>query len=366
MSVRSFEKVSDEKVDIKKEKKKRKTERPRRLRMNNGGYIPVIQLGTYRMKKPLGPCKNALSIVDVRDQVYSYGGLDTASIYNNEDGVGQAVRAVANKGPRTREEIFVQTKLWRSQQGNGSNGKPKVAAALRASLRKLGLEYVDLWLMHWPGPGRHLSKPPVRKCTTDAGWQSMKREEIVGNDEITVPKDWTPAMRLQTWKEMAELTGKDKSVRAIGVCNFSERQLTELLAFCDKEKIIKPAVVQNECHPHLPATKVRKLCTEHGIVFQAYSSLGAGSSSLMNAKEVTRIAKKCAKTPAQVLLRWAVQHGLTIVPKTTSKDRLTENARIFDFELSTDDMTALDNLSTVEVSQNTMFGWRREFDPDHY
>ena len=326
--------------------------------------MPTVQLGTYRIKTATGPCRAALTLN--RKGCYLYSGVDTASIYGNEDGVGQAVSSIVRRGVRTRKDIFVQTKLWRSQQGLQSNGRSKIPAALRASLRKLGLDYVDLWLLHWPGPGRHLSKPPVRKCTLKEGWSSKKREQIPGNDKIKVPKDWSPEMRLETWRQMSALSGKDKSVRAVGVCNFSARQLRKLIEFCEAEKIAKPAVVQNECHPFLPATEIRAVCAQHNIVFQAYASLGSGAQSLFEASPVQKAAKCHSKSPAQVLLRWAVQKGMAVVPKTTSVGRMEENANIFDFTLSSEEMEALDSLDRGENSQNTMFCWKREFDPDEY
>lgn len=329
-------------------------------RLLTGAYIPTLQLGTYRMKTPSGPCKMALSL--------SYGGIDTASIYNNEAGCGQAVRSTINSKVRNREDIFVQTKLWRSHQGLTKSSKSKMQAALRSSLRKLDLEYIDLFLLHWPGPGRHLSKPPVRKCKDKKfGWASADRDEIPGNDEIRVPSEWTRSMRLQTYKEMALSSGPNKSVRAVGVCNFSARQLEELLQFCEKESIVKPAVVQNECHPMLPAVRVREICSEHGIVFQAYASLGSGGDTLLNHEDVKCIAKQHNRTSAQILLRWAVQQGMVIVPKTTNKERMIENSHIFDFSLTSKEMSRLNSLSNKQSeSQTTKFCWLREHDPDHY
>jgi len=328
--------------------------------------MPTVQLGTYRMKIPFGPCSQSLQIRESDDKTFLYGGIDTASIYGNEAGVGKAVRSVIAKGNRTRGEIFVQTKLWRSHQGIAPNGKSRVPGALRTSLKKLGLEYVDLWLMHWPGPGRHLSKPPVRKCTSDEGWKSEAREMIGDNKNVMVPKDWSSTMRLETWREMTALAGPGKDARAVGVCNFSAQQLERLIEFCEKENIAKPAVVQNECHPLLPARRVRDICEKHAIVFQAYASIGSGSTLLMRSKPVLKAAANHKKTPAQILLRWAVQQGMTVIPKTTHVHRLKENACIFDFVLTADEMKSLGSLERALKEQNTLFGWRRECDPGYY
>ena len=165
-------------------------------------------------------------------------------------------------------------------------------------------------------------------------------------------------MRLQTYKEMALSSGPDKTVRAVGVCNFSARQLEELIRFCEKENIVKPAVVQNECHPMLPAVRVREICSKHGIVFQAYASLGSGGDTLMNHEVVKSIAKSHDRTCAQILLRWAVQHG---AGRRTQDDKQVKNGReltYFDFTLTSKDMSKLDSLSNKQSeSQTTKFCW---------
>ena len=161
--------------------------------------------------------------------------------------------------------------------------------------------------------------------------------------------------------------GLAAGARAVGVCNFSARQLEELLAFCDAEGLPLPAVVQNECHPLLPASAVRAICRRKGIVFQAYASLGSGVLDLPANPVVVQIAAAHkGKTPAQVLLRWALQEGCVVVPKSGNAERQRENADLFDFELSESDMASLGELSVQAEGQNTMIGWLREFDPDRY
>eukprot|EP00090_Calanus_glacialis_P001178 TRINITY_DN10817_c0_g1_i1.p1 TRINITY_DN10817_c0_g1~~TRINITY_DN10817_c0_g1_i1.p1 ORF type:complete len:353 (-),score=67.78 TRINITY_DN10817_c0_g1_i1:273-1205(-) len=310
--------------------------------------MPVIQFGTYKLKgiDCYNSCISALQI--------GYRGFDTASIYDNEELVGKAVKEFTN-----REELFIQTKLWRSYQGaDPKTGKPKCDAELKKSLRKLGLDYIDLWLLHWPGPGRHLNYPPVK--------QGMTRPKTViqDNEKIKVPTDWGPEMRLQTWKFMAKHIGE--KVGSIGVCNFSVRQLQELLDYCEEESLPIPSVVQNECHPLLQGTQVRELCKSYGIVFQAYASLGAGSLGLLENPSVVKIANNLEVTPSQVLLRWAFQHECAVVPKSVNPDRQRCNIDIFNFELTKADMEELNSLETSEKGQNTMVGWLREHDPDFY
>ena len=318
------------------------------LPLNNGKTIPVVQFGTYKMK---GPDAKTAILAALRA---GYKGLDTASVYDNEKEVGEAIMASGIP----RENLFIQTKLWRSFCGRGKNGKPKCDTELNKSIKKLGTKYIDCWLMHWPGPGRHLNYPPVR--------QGMDRPKvkIEGNASKMVPEDWTPAMRLDTYKEMAKHVGSN--VKSLGVCNFSVRQLEELLAFCNANNIPKPAVVQNECHPLLIATDVRNFCAQEGIVFQAYASLGAGSLGLMDNPVVKMISANHSITPAQVLLRWGVQLGCALLPKSSNSERQKTNLDIWSFKLSEEDMLKLSSCDKSVKGQNTMAGWLREHDPDFY
>lgn len=316
--------------------------------LNSGQQMPIIQYGTYKMKGE--DCFNAV----VAALKVGYMGLDTASVYDNEKEVG---RAVVESGV-DRKKLFIQTKLWRSFVGPAKNGKPKCDAELRKSLKKLGVEMVDLWLMHWPGPGRHLNYPPVKM-----GMERPKVEKEENRDK-KVPLNWTPAMRLDTYKEMAKFVGKE--VGSLGVCNFSARQLTDLLNFCSANKLPRPAVVQNEFHPLLLAREVRDLCKKEGIVFQAYASLGAGALGLIENKVVKNIAKKVGMNEGQVLLRWGVQHGCALLPKSSKEERMKMNRDIWGFKLDKDDMGELDNLDKSKEGQNTMAGWLRENDPDYY
>jgi len=315
--------------------------------LNTGDKMPKVQFGTYKMKGE-----------DCYEGVFSaikmgYKGLDTASVYDNEEEVGKALKDVGI----SRNEVFVQTKLWRSFVGrNPKNGKPKCDAELRKSLRKLGLEYVDMWLMHWPGPGRHLNYPPVK--------QGMARPKVVmdKNKDKMVPLDWSPSMRVSTWSDMVANVGpkgSGKPVRAAGVCNFSERQLQDLLTFCEDNKLQKPSVVQNECHPFLQAKGVRSLCEKEGIIFQAYASLGAGSLGLCQDPVVKEVSSNADMSPGQVLLRWAVQNGCAVLPKSSQEKRRKENMDVLDWKLEKEDMEKLNSMEKAVAGQNTMAGWLR-------
>jgi len=331
--------------------------------------MPTVQLGVYRLKGPtvLKACQTAFSPSPSSSSSLLYSGLDTASIYGNEGQVGQVVKSVLhgnNNSKITREDLFIQTKLWRSHQGTDpKTKKSRVPGALNKSLRALGLTYVDLWLLHWPGPGRYLNSPPVR--VRKPGEAIIP---IEGNEKKMVPEDWSPAMRLETWSAMCKEMAAGRA-RAVGVCNMTERQLRELIAFAEKEGIAKPAVVQNECHPLLPATNVRQLCNDHGIVFQAFASLGSESLALVNHEVVKSVAKNVDKTPAQVLLRWAVQKGCSVLPRSSNPSRIIENApeNIEGWTLPDDEMERLDALEDKAAKgQTTMASWFREYDPEVY
>ena len=244
--------------------------------------------------------------------------------------------------------------------GAGKNGKPLCDAELRKSLKRLGTAYIDLWLMHWPGPGRHLNYPPVRMG------MDRPKQLIPGNEKKRVPENWTPELRLETYKYMSKHVSPSGPVRALGVCNFSLRQMKDLVAFCDVEKIPRPALLQNECHPYLISRDIRNYCKEENIVFQAYASLGAGTINLMSDQTVLRVSSELGVTPAQVLLRWSVQHGCSVLPKSVNEERQKTNLDIWGFKLSSNQMDLLDGLDQGAPGQNTMVGWLREHDPDFY
>jgi len=319
------------------------------LPLHTGARIPTVQFGTYKLKG-VESFEATLSALQ-----QGYKGIDTATCYDNEKQVGEAIAASGVK----REDLFVQTKLWRSYSGiDPKSKKPRCDTWLRKSLKLLGIRKLDLWLMHWPGPGRHLNYPPVK--------MGMERPKQVKPENATrmAPLDWTPAMRLETYSLMAKHV--PESVAALGVCNFSPRQLKELLTHCQKNHLPRPAVVQNECHPYLPAREVRAICRENGIVFQAYASLGAGLLPLLQDPTITSIAARLAVTPGQVLLRWGLQQGVALLPKSCNAGRQKENLKVWNFSLSPEDLALMEKLDKSQASQNTMAGWLREHDPDFY
>lgn len=349
--------VKEEEVEVKKAKLEVKEEgdvtkqevEEETVVLNNGARMPKVQFGTYKLKGDEA-FKATLSALQ-----QGYRGLDTATCYDNEKQVGEAIRASGVAA----SSLFLQTKLWRSYSGRDpKTGKPRCDTWLRKSLKLLGVERIDLWLMHWPGPGRHLNYPPVK--------MGMDRPKEVKPENASrmAPTDWSPAMRLETYRYMAAHVGR--GVGALGVCNFSPRQLRELLQYCEEHQLPRPSVVQNECHPYLPAGEVRQLCREEGIVFQAYASLGAGALDLLTHPTVAGVARERGVTPGQVLLRWGLQQGATLLPKSSQPHRQKENLAVLGWSLPPSSMAQLALLARGAAGQHTMAGWLREHDPDFY
>jgi 2,5-diketo-D-gluconate reductase A len=255
------------------------------IELNDGYRIPQLGLGTW----PLNDAEVADAVVEAVSHGYLH--VDTAKKYGNEKGVGDGIRACGV----SREELFITTKLDGEFQGSG-----KAVAGLEGCLERLGLEYVDLLLIHWPLP---------------------RRGDFVS-----------------TWKTFEELRASGKA-RSIGVSNFKPAHLDQLF----RETDVIPAVNQIQVSPSIPRPAARAYNERHGIVTESYSPLGA-SSDLLNAPVLAGIGGKYGKTPGQVVLRWHVQQGLVAIPKTSNPQRMKENLDIFDFELDHDDLTRLQTL----------------------
>lgn len=260
------------------------------ITLNNGMTLPQIGLGTWQIKDDNDVADAVNSALDI-----GYRLIDTAKIYGNEAGVGTAVRY--HEIPR--EDIFVTTKLW-----NDSHDYDAALKAFDASLSRLGLDYIDIYLIHWPVPSQDKYR--------------------------------------QAWRALERLYD-DKLVRAIGVCNFKPHHLDALLQTAN----VVPAINQIELHPRLHQQATRDFCAEYDIQVQSYSPLMRASQLL--AQDLQTIADKHHKTPAQVTLRWHIQSGLLPIPKSTSPDRQQENFEIFDFQLDDDDMQTIANLDEDRV-----------------
>lgn len=260
--------------------------------------------------------------------------LDCAADYGNEAEVGEGIRLALSRGHISgREELFITSKLW-----NTDHHPDHVAGGLERTLADLGTDYVDLYLVHFPIPLEHV--PHTERYP--AGW--------VHDPTVPEPRMKLAAVRhADTWAAMEALCDS-RQARRIGVCNFSVALLRDLLAGCR----IPPAVLQVELHPFLQQPKLVRFCAEQGITVTGFSPLGAGSyvslgmatdaDSALRHSVIKAIAAKHAVTPAQACLRWNLQRGITLVPKTTKIARMVENLDITGFELTEEDMAAIAKL----------------------
>ncbi|MFJ7524337.1 aldo/keto reductase [Streptomyces griseus] len=251
------------------------------LTLNNGVTIPQLGFGVFQV-----PDDETTAAVSTALEA-GYRSIDTAAIYGNEVGVGRALAASGIP----REELFVTTKLWNTDQGYDAT-----LAAFDASLAKLGLDHVDLYLIHWPTPAHDLYP--------------------------------------ESWRALEKLAA-DGRIRAAGVSNFQPAHLRRLL---DTGTLV-PAVNQIELHPGLQQAELRAFHTEHGIATEAWSPLAQGA--LLKEAALVSIAGRHGKSPAQVVLRWHLQLGNVVIPKSVTPDRIRQNIDVFDFELSAEDMDAI-------------------------
>lgn len=257
------------------------------IALNDGNHIPQLGLGTYK------------TVTDVPRVVgdaiaIGYRHIDTAALYGNEAGVGQAVR----DSGLDRDEFFITTKVWNTEQGAA-----KTAAAFEQSLDELGMDYVDLYLVHWPCPEQDLY--------------------------------------VDTWRELERIRESGRA-RSIGVSNFAPEHLERLR----QETDVKPVLNQIELHPALQQRDIVDYCREHGIEIESWGPLGQGKYPLLELPEVTAPAAAHGKSPAQVVLRWHLQQRFIVFPKSTSANRLAENFDVFDFSLSEDEMAAITALES--------------------
>jgi diketogulonate reductase-like aldo/keto reductase len=258
----------------------------KKILLNNDVSIPVIGLGTYKIG--MNDDETYRAVRTALDKGYRH--IDTATLYMNEKPVGKAIR----ESGILREDIFVTTKLWGTDILNN-----RIQMAFEGSLKNLGLDYIDLYLVHWPVKGM-----------VSSAWKAM--------EDIYI----------------------DGKTRAIGVSNHLIHHLEELL----KDATVIPAVNQIELHPYLIQQEIIDYCKGKGIVSEAWSPLGSKKNSLLQDETLVDIAGKHGKSPAQVVLRWNIQKGIVTIPKSSHEERLAENIDIFDFRLSDDEIKQIDKL----------------------
>ncbi len=251
--------------------------------LSNGVKMPWLGLGVWQSQDGEEVEQSVLWALE-----QGYRSIDTAAIYRNEAGVGRALKSSGI----SREEIFLTTKVWNSDQGFESTLK-----AFETSLELLDTPYLDLYLIHWPVEGKYK----------------------------------------ETWRAL-ELLYKEQKVRAIGVSNFLVHHLKDLLPTCE----VKPMLDQVEFHPHLIQPTLLDYCRTEGIQLQAWSPLMQGK--VVDVPELMAIGEKYGKSAVQITLRWNLQHGVITIPKSVKRERIISNSEIFDFELSEDDMLAIDAL----------------------
>lgn len=248
------------------------------ITLSDGNKIPQLGLGVWQVtNEQAGPAIGAAIEA-------GYRSIDTAAAYNNEESVGKAVKATGI----AREQLFITTKLWNDQHGYDATLK-----ACDTSLKKLGLDYVDLYLIHWPVPKRKLF--------------------------------------VESWRAFAKLKEEGR-VKSIGVSNFNIPHLEALIA----ETGITPTINQIELHPQMQQHELRNFHKQHGIATESWSPLGQGT--LLQDVTIGAIAKKHGKTPAQIIVRWHLDNGLIAIPKSVTPSRIRENFAVFDFRLDQDDL----------------------------
>lgn len=269
------------------------------IRLNAGNEMPLLGLGVLNRERPDLTSHAVSAALNL-----GYRLFDTASVYNNERDVGEAIKAA----DISRPDIFVTTKLW-----IGHYGYDQTIRAFHASLKRLALEYVDLYLLHWPYP--------TRFDLTIASYRAVEHLKEQG------------------------------LIKSIGVSNFGPELLQGLL----REVKTVPAVNQVELHPFFAQRELRVIHAELGIVTQAWSPLGRSvgisktrllGSTPLEHPLIQSLSSKYSKSPAQIILRWHIQNGITVIPKSVNEHRLLKNAKIFDFELAPGDLAAIDTLDT--------------------
>ncbi|AYK06044.1 aldo/keto reductase [Brevibacillus laterosporus] len=256
--------------------------------LHNGIKMPWFGIGVFKVEEGselVAAVKSAIK--------HGYRSIDTAAIYGNETSVGQAIHEGIQEANISREDLFVTSKVW-----NADLGYEATLAAFETSLNKLGLEYLDLYLIHWPVKGKYK----------------------------------------EAWRALEKLY-KDGRVKAIGVSNFQIHHLEDLMG----EAEVKPVINQVEFHPYLTQKELITFCRTHDIQMEAWSPLMQGQ--LLDNPVLQEIADKHGKTVAQVILRWDLQHGVVTIPKSTKEHRIVENASVFDFELTQEEMDRIDALN---------------------
>lgn len=255
------------------------------ITMLDGNKIPQIGLGVWQATND--EAEHAV----MHAFEAGYRSIDTATVYENEKGVGAAIK----NSSLNRKDMFITTKLWNPDHGN-------VKDALNKSLDSLALDYIDSYLIHWPAPTQNLYIP---------AWEALIRAQ------------------------------QDGLIKSIGVSNFLPEHIDNIISATS----VKPVLNQIELHPLLSQTEITQWCTQKNIAVQAWSPLAQGGEGIFNHKDIIEIAQKYGKSPAQIVLRWHIQHNIIAIPKSVTPSRIIENFNVFDFELSMNDLNTINKLN---------------------
>ncbi|MCM3721239.1 aldo/keto reductase [Solibacillus isronensis] len=257
------------------------------IKLNNEVKMPAMGLGVFQVENDTTAeiVKNAIEL--------GYRSIDTAAIYGNEAGVGEGIKLALASTGLNREDLFITSKVW-----NAGLNYEETVSAYEESLEKLGLDYLDLYLIHWPGKNKFA----------------------------------------ESWSALEDLYIKGK-IRAIGVCNFNISHLQDLM----KNARVTPVINQVEFHPRLQQQSLRAFCKEHNIQLEAWAPLMQGD--LLEDPTIAKIAEKYGKSNSQVILRWDIQNGVITIPKSVRKERMAQNADIFDFSLTDEEMQIINAMN---------------------
>ncbi|XP_053971915.1 aldo-keto reductase family 1 member B1-like [Hylaeus volcanicus] len=271
-------------------------------KLSTGYSMPLVGFGTYKIR-------GRDTVYQVIDESLNVGfrSIDTAEVYQNEEDIGYALNSLLPKYNLQREDIFITTKLAPSYNGN----LIRIEESVQRSLKALNITYIDLYLIHWPG--------------------ATRLPENSTNNQI---------LRTKTWDKLVELK-KQGLLKSIGVSNYTINHLEDLMQYCQD---VPPAVNQVECHPHYRQEELIKYCNEKGIHVQAYSSLGTSSNTnLLKDPTVTLIASRLNVSPARLLLKWALQQNIGIIPKAVKREHIGDNIQL-NFTIDKEDMKVLSSL----------------------
>lgn len=291
-----------------------------KVKLSNGIEMPIVGLGTWQ-----SPDKDVYEAVRAAIEV-GYRHIDCAYCYGNEIPVGRAIKDAIAAGKVKREDLFVVSKVWLT-----FFTRERVHEGLKRSLTNLGLDYLDLYLIHWPISFQQVDD---KIFTGDANGLAVDGEVDF----------------VDTWKGMEDVL-KDGLVKSIGVSNFNSEQIARIL----RNSSVIPATNQVESHPYLAQKQLLEFCREKGIPLTAYSPLGNPGSAYNNNPNkkniledplVTKLAKKYKKTAGQILIKFQAQRGVIVIPKSVTRARIVENIQIFDFKMTADEITALENLDS--------------------